>query len=491
MIRGAPVLLLVAIAAAAPDDDLGRAAATQIVLNDGLDSFSGLAPGSDAHAAFLLGSCAGRGPMVEELLAAACGRVTGVSWQVRPTFALELGDGSGDNASGDAAPGWLGPRVGARAVLYSGPMVLRASPTIGLDSVPGLAPMLSLSELWVGYDRGKGWVGVGTQDRWMGPGHHGTLLLSDNAVAPWMLNGGVDGHIPGVLGVIGRFRAEAGLGFLTEPRGDVPNPGLLMIDLRWMPHPVVEIGVNRLAMFGGEGRPNVDIGQLLVPSEPHVYDDPDKTLPDQNELATVNFRVNAPLHKWIGGPLGHLSGWWEYGGEDMILRDLGSIQYPSLAGVGNLYGGELAIGPVVVTGEYSRLMDDYYRWYVGHRVYHDGFTQNGRVLGHFGGPDSETTWAQVAVWGERWRVRASGDFVRRVGVIEASNDAIFTLPTEEQRLRGSVGADVLWHEAWWSANYSLADVTGEDFIPGNDGVEHRFVVGVDLGAGWGSPPRQP
>ncbi len=177
MIRGAAVLLLVAIAAAAPDDDLGRAAAARVVLDEGLDAFSGLASESDARAVFSLGSCVDRGPIVEELLAAACGRGAHPSWQVRPTFGLELGNGAGDNLSGDDAAGWFGPRVGARAALYSGPMVLRASPRIGLDTIPGVAPTLSMSEVWIGYDRGKGWIGVGTQDRWMGVGHHGTPLL--------------------------------------------------------------------------------------------------------------------------------------------------------------------------------------------------------------------------------------------------------------------------------------------------------------------------
>lgn len=475
MIRAEAVLLLAAFAVAAPADHPGRAAATRIVLDEGLDHFTGLAPESDARAAWMVGGCEGRGPWVGSLL--ACSAAV-PRWSVHPTFALDLGDGEADNASGDAAPGLAGFRVGASGALEVGQMVLRASPTVGLDMGE---PMLSVPELWMGHDSGHRWLGLGTQDRWMGPGRHGTLLLSNNAVAPWMGNAGLDGHLPGRLGVLGRFRAELGLGLLTEPRPDVSNPGLLLMDLRWMPHPVIEIGVNRLAIFGGEGRPAVDVGQLLVPSEPHIYDDPDQILPDQDELATVNVRVNAPLHRWFGGMLGHATGWWEYGGEDMVMRDVGGIEIPSLAGIGNLYGGEVAVGPVVLTGEYSRLMDDVFRWYVGHRVYHDGFTQNGRSMGHFGGPDSETAWGSVAVWGDSWRVRASADYVRRVGVIESRGDDVFALPTVEERMRGSLGGDLLWRGSWVTASYSLADVKGEDFIAGNDGVEHRVMLGVNVG----------
>lgn len=474
------MLLAIALAAAAPDDEPGRAAATRQVLDLGLDAFSGLGPESDARAAWQLGDCA-RDPIAADLLAGACARGPKLSWELRPTGLVEVGDGTPVGASGDERDGWVSARAGVRGALYYGPMVLRGAPSVGLDVAPGVAPVVRLDDLWIGYDRGAGWIGVGHQDRWMGPGRSGTLLLSDNAEAPWMLNGGVDGRLPGVLRVLGRFRAEAGVGVVTEARTDVALPGLLMMDFRWMPHPTFEIGLNRLAMFGGEGRPAPDVGQLLVPSEPHVEEDPDKLLPDQNELASMVVRANLPLKKWFGGPFGHLSGWWEYGGEDMIVQDDLGFDLPSLAGIGNQYGAELAMGPVVVSGEYTRLMDDYFRWYVGHRVYHLGFTQGGRPMGHYGGADSETFAARVAVWGPTWRVRVDGDRVRRVAVIDVQGDNVNTLPTEELQLRGGLSVDAAFAGSWFGAAYSLTSIESANFTRGNDRVEHRVVLSLTAG----------
>jgi hypothetical protein len=478
------VLLLVALAAAAPDDEVARAAARRVALDEGLDVFSGVGLESDSRAAGALGDCARGGEWARNLLGAACERTLHSftpTTTLRPTASLVAGTADPVNAAGDASDQAMGARLGVRGAIYSGPVVARMNGMLGLDAAPGVEPVAVLPEAWVGYDTGKHWLGFGQQSRWMGPGQHGTLLLSDNATAPWMVNGGLDGHLPGVLGKGGRFRAELGVGVLQSPRDDVALPGLLMLDLRWMPHPVFEIGVNRLSIFGGEGRPEVDFGQLIVPSEPHVYDDPDKELPDQNELATVNLRGNLPLKEWLGGPFGHLSGWWEYGGEDMILRELGPIEYPALAGVANLYGGELAIGPVVATGEYARLMDDSFRWYVGHRVYHDGFTQDGRVTGHFGGPDSEVASASLAVWGERWRVRASGATVRRVAVVETQSGTVATLQSEEQQVRAGLAGDLLLGGGWLSGGYSAVAFTNKDFDAGNDPLEHRVVLTLSAG----------
>lgn len=475
------MLLLVALAAASPDDEVARAAARKAVLDEGLDAFSGLAAESDARAASALGDCTTAGEWAEALLASACGRNPG---NMKPTASLRLGGaltaGTADpvNAAGDRTDEAFGARVGLRGEVQSGPMVARVHGSLGLDAAPGLVPTAVLPEAWIGYDSGSHWLGFGQQSRWLGPGQHGTLVLSDNATPPWMVNGGLEGHLPGVLGKAGRLRAELGVGVLQEPREDVTLPGLLMMDVRWMPHPVFELGISRLSIFGGEGRPAVDLGQLLVPSEPHVYDDPDKELPDQNELAALSFRGNLPLHRWFGGPLGHLSGWWEYGGEDMIVRQIGTVDYPALAGVANLYGGELAVGPVVATAEYARLMDDSFRWYVGHRVYHDGFTQNGLVTGHYGGPDSETASASVAVWGNGWRARALGASVRRVAVVDTQSGTVATLRHEESQLRGSVGADVLVGGYWLNAGYTAVAYTNKDFIGGNDPLEHRVVLAI-------------
>lgn len=455
---------------------------------DAVDVFGGDGRWLPAEAARKLGEgCEALAPD----LAAEAGE--GAIWTVRPALRLGGGDATPDNLRGDEEGGLLSGTLGAAGALTWGGLSLHVEPQLEGGALGG-DPVghVRLATLY-GEARWKGLsLGVGTRDRWLGPGRHGALVLSDNARPPWLATGTAEGRLPGWFDRLGRFRVEAGAGLLAEPRDDVERPGLLLMDFRWLPVPWIEIGASRLSIFGGVGRPPVDVGQLLIPSEPHVYGDPDKELPDQNELAALDVRVSLPLGKWTGLPVSLVEGWWQYGGEDMIVRELGPLPYPSLAGVGNLYGGAVTVGPVSVTAEYSALLDDYFRWYVGHRVYHDGFTQDGRVLGHFGGPDSETLFGAVAWEGGPGRARVWVDRTRRVGVIEALNDKLFTFMTEERRVRG--GVDAAWRlprGGWIGAGYAYEHVTGDDFVPGAVADRHRVYVSAAPAAvfGGGIGPR--
>ncbi len=414
-----------------------------------------------------------------------------IDWQprlrIRPALHLSIGDGVPDNNGGEEEPGLLTPALGVQLAGIAGPFELRATPFIRGGFAPGLAPAADVKNLWAGA-RLRGWtLGFGREDRWFGPGRHTSLTLSDNAVPPWMGGFSGDGHLPGFLSKLGRFRTELDLGWLAEPRGDVQNPGFLLFDARWLPAPVLELGVTRMTLYGGADRPPVNVGQLLLPTEPHVYDDPDLTLADQNELVAIDVRVNLPFQKWLPNlPIDHVEAYWQYGGEDVIARELGPIPYPSLAGVANLYGGEIAAGPVTVNVEYNKLMDDTFRWYVGHRVYHEGFTQNGRAMGAAAGTDSETIWGRVGVSAPyTWRAAAWADSTHRIGVIESRNAKVFTLGTQEYRWRvGLEGAGrtptVAKGAGWLSGGYTLQHIAGEDFAPGPSRFTHRVWVGWSL-----------
>jgi hypothetical protein len=478
-----PWLLFVLPALADPWLDPVATRAADCARASGADALVGDGRWRPLEAASKLGldgvsACAALGGGLDHRLA------EGWAWGVTPSLRIAGGDATPDNLGGDAERGLVSTAARVSGELW-GPW---GAVIVEPELLAGVAPTgaeLRFAALW-GELRWRGLsLGVGARDRWLGPGRHGSLLVSDNARPPWLGTAVAEGRLPGWFDRLGRLRVEAGAGVLAEPRDDVTHPGLLLIDMRWAPVSWVELGATRLSIFGGEGRPAVDVGQLLLPTEPHVYDDPDQLLPDQNELASLDFRVTLPLARWVGGPVDYVEGWWQYGGEDVIGRKLGPIPYPSLAGVGNLYGGAVKLGPIVVTGEYTRLLDDYFRWYVGHRVYHDGFTQRGRVMGHFGGPDSETAFGAVAWDGAPLRARLWGDWTRRVGVIEAQNNRLFTFMTEERALR--LGVDVgasLARRVWGAAGYSFERVTGDDFVPGAEAGRHRVYVELAPARPW-------
>lgn len=410
-------------------------------------------------------------------------------WRILPGAALEAGTLDPDNNSGWEEDGRVGLSLLPGAELSMNQFVLRATPRLSAGDAGVSA---GIGEVWLGTEASWGRLGFGKEPRWIGPGRFSTLMLSDNAVPPWMGNGALEGRLPGKATVLGRFRGELGVGLLDQPRRDVDAPGLLLMDMRWLPIPILEMGATRMSIFGGVGRPPIDLGQLILPTEPHIYNDPDKILPDQDELARLDFRLTLPLQKWLGGPLRYLEGWWEYGGEDVIKREIGSLPYPALAGVGNLYGLEVAAGPVTLSGEYSRLMDDYFRWYVGHRVYHDGFTQNLRVLGQFGGPDSESYSAALAVDTSAWRARFTVQWLHQVGVIEAFNDRLFAYPTEAHRLSvGLEGGLPLPRQGYVSVGLGYAQATGIDFIPDNDANTWRVNIGFVPAGQWAGVFKEP
>lgn len=471
-------VLVVAAALAEPWEEPLDAAWARYLRDHAVDRFAGDAelhwrPLALALAGVDPGGEAAIAPAWRALAAPEAGWGPGVGWSLRPSARVVVGDGDPVNLGGAREPGAVTTVAGLEGGLGVGPGYAWARPEVALDAGATTGASVRLAEGWAGVRTGGFEAGFGRRQRWLGPGQHAALLLSDHAAPAWMGGLAGDGRLPGGLSRAGRFRGELGLGFLDRPRGDVQRPGLLLLDLRWLPHPSVEIGATRLALFGGVGRPPVDVGQLLLPTEPHIYDDPDQLLPDQNELASLDLRVTLPLRRWWDLPVDRVEAYWQYGGEDVQALRLGPVPYPSLAGVGNLYGGAAAVGPLTARVEHVRLLDDYFRWYTGHRVYHEGFTQDGEALGFWGGGDAEAWWGALEWEADRWRARVQGGWLRRVGVVEALNDRLFTLMTEERTWSAGVDAGLALGTGHLAAGYRLDRVTGEGFVPGADAVHHR------------------
>jgi len=401
-----------------------------------------------------------------------------------PTMRGAVGTITPANASGDDEPGLVAARAGAQLraaalgfeALIEPELVLAAGGGQALDV--GLVPR----QAWGAWRSEHLLVGFGMRDRWLGPGRRGSLLLSDNARAAPMGTVAAQGHLPGWLDRVGALRFETSWGWLQRPRSDVVNPGLMLMDLRWLPVPWIELGATRIGLFGGQDRPMPGLFELLVPTDPHVYDDPNKEEADQNEQASLDVRVTLPLARWIGGPVSYVEGWWQYGAEDIIALKLGPVPYPSLAGVANLWGLEGAVGPWVLSYEGSHIFDDYFRWYVSHRIYHQGFTQDGRPLGHHIGGDAWSTWLRLGWYPLPWGADLAYEQVHRVGVLESLESNLFALSTDERSWGLSAR---VWHlgdgGGSWSLGYGFARVEGWGFTPGADGWQHRVSVSWEPG----------
>ena len=402
----------------------------------------------------------------------------------RPMGRLTVGTLEPVRQQGDTEPGLVSIRGRADGRAYWGPMEVMFAPEVRADVTPGVDASFVVPTGWVGVHTPSLRAGFGLESRMFGPGRHGGLMLTDNA-RPAPLGSVAYEHRIGER--FGRFRVEGGMGWLDADRTDVEQPGWLIADLRWAPIPEIELGATRMGIFGGKGRPAPDVGQLLLPTDPHVENDPGQKLPDQDEIAALDARVNLPLGRWINGPrvdagmgfgLDYLEVYTQYGGEDIIARELGPIPVPALAGIANLWGAELGVGALTLNGEWARVLDDRFRWYTGHRIYHEGFTQDGVVMGHPSGGDSRT-WNVDARWmpGE-WGVGLSLEDRVRVGGIDVAQGSLRALLTDEHTqsfsLRGWWMTD---KTAWLHGGLELAHTEGVDFKPGASDWAWRLFIG--------------
>ncbi len=302
----------------------------------------------------------------------------------------------------------------------------------GVDVFPGVHPVLRVDGLRLGIRSRGAWLALSQEQRWFGPGRHGALLYSDNAAPLPGIDVGGTGRLPKRAGVLGRFSGRLLLGFVPGARRDVDRPGWLMLDLRWQPVPWVELGAQRNSVFGGVGRP-VDVGQVMLPTAPHVEGDPNQLLPDTDERASLDLRVSAPVGQWGVPGIDTLEAYVQHGGEDVIGRSLGPFPVPSLAGVANLYGVGVYAGPCVLQAELAVLRDDVFRWYVGHRVYHEGWTVDGLSLGHPSGGDSQTASLRGAWVGRDVVADVSWRRVARLEVLDRVDATVFVNPNVEVR----------------------------------------------------------
>lgn len=360
-------------------------------------------------------------------------------------YPLHSGDASGPFAA-----------CSATAELVAGPLAVVLEPRFAYDPVGGgnapAGPIGlgggALLDMPRGYAKLAGanlelLGGVGGMA--CGTGRAG-LLWSGNAADPLMVRFTQPHpwHLPWVFRYLGDFRVTLLWSHLRGPRDDVANPNTLGMKIDWRPVvPWLEIGLSRLAMYGGEGRPTAtakDIWQLIWATHPHADYDEDKTLFDANELAAIEATLLIPYADHIPG-VRFVQLYWTNAGEDTIRTYLGPLPLPALTGAANLGGFYLGIGPITARLEWVRLMDDRFRWYTHHRIYHDGFVHHGRITGHPIGGDAESTYVELGldvggpveawIWFER---------IHHEGVVDVDDGVVHTLGVDLYRTL--IGAQV-------------------------------------------------
>ncbi len=390
---------------------------------------------------------------------------------------------------GDAA----GPFFGCSwtAEFIAGPFAAVAEPRVAYDPVGGgSAPAgpIRLGDEGAVLDMPRGYVKLsagdleltaGVTDTAWGPSRGG-VIYSGNSASPFMVRF-TQPHLwrlPWVFRWLGEFKATVFWGKLLGPRPDVLNPNLLGMKFDWRPfQPWLEISVSRLSMFGGVGQPSAtagDIWDLIWGLDPHVDYDGDTEGFDANDIAAYDFTLVVPYAHAIPG-VQFLQLYWVNAGEDVIRTYLGELPLPALTGVGNQGGLFLGAGPLTLRLEWTRMMDDRFRWYSRHRIYHDGYHHHGRVMGHPNDGDAESTYVELgADLSERVELWGWFERVTTKGAVDTHEGDVYTLAADRTATRAGLQlrTELRTRSVPLQAQvrFQLEHVANEDFVPGRTAV---------------------
>ncbi len=236
---------------------------------------------------------------------------------------------------------------------------------------------------------GKLEIEVGKDSLWWGPGYHGSLLMSNNAEPFKMVKLSTPGpfELPWIFRGLGPFKV---VWFLTELEEDrpVPEPKLTGMRINFKPHPAVELGLSRVIIFGGKGRPAYGFGDYW-----RAFLGRNESLPgdrDNDQLAGFDASVLLPID-WLM-PAKYVKLYTDCVGED----EAGGL--PS--NWGKLFGAKFydifKTGKTDLTIEYANNhVPGKPNVFYSHSVYLDGYTYKDRIIGHQMGIDSEDLFLRL------------------------------------------------------------------------------------------------
>ncbi|MBU1205458.1 MAG: capsule assembly Wzi family protein [Proteobacteria bacterium] len=228
---------------------------------------------------------------------------------------------------------------------------------------------------------------VGRDSLWWGPGYHGALLMTNNA-RPFDLIKISNPH-PFLLPILGPFKFNVFLSRLDYGEPSVPNPLLYGLRLNIKPHPIFDLGISQVAIFGGDGRTDLSYGDYLE----ILYSNRNlEGRKESNQQVSVDFSLRWPNFDKILPIARSLKFYGEWGAEDtgyppdrrayilgLVLNDL------------------LLFGGMTLRFEYANTSDQYvpHAWYTHGSyppVYHN------RIFGHHVGSDGEDYFARLTAY---------------------------------------------------------------------------------------------
>jgi hypothetical protein len=230
---------------------------------------------------------------------------------------------------------------------------------------------------------------AGKDSQWWGPGYHGSLLLSNNPepLKIIKLTNPEPVILPWIFKYLGPFRFTAFVTRLEKDRMDVSEPILWGLNLDFKPIPYLELGLQRTAIFGGEGRPeSLKVWWNSLTGSGENVDSPTSNEAG-DQLAGFYGKLTLPF-KWQPIQL-----YLDAVGEDQRNSFpskwgyISGIYLPRFAGLERFdLRGEFAINHIGGWPNY---------WY-NHHIYTQGYTYKGKIIGHHMGTDSRDIFVEAS-----------------------------------------------------------------------------------------------
>lgn len=225
---------------------------------------------------------------------------------------------------------------------------------------------------------------VGQDSQWWGPGHHGSVLLSDNPQPLTILKISNPEPVifPSVFRYLGLFKFSFFATKLEDER-EVPHPYLWGLRINFKPNPYLDVGLHRTALLGGEGRSeNLEtwLKSFTGKSENETGDEAG------DQRAGIDVTLTFPFTPQPFQVYAEIDGEDEAGGLPSKEAYLAGLYLPRIGSMERLeLRAEYAI---------NHIKDAPNVWY-NHHIYKSGYTYKGRIIGHHMGTDSKDIFAEM------------------------------------------------------------------------------------------------
>ncbi|HEU4779075.1 MAG TPA: capsule assembly Wzi family protein [Steroidobacteraceae bacterium] len=282
-------------------------------------------------------------------------------------------------------------------------------------------------------------LSANTLDRWWGPAHESSLILSNNArpMPTIMVERATARPFESRwLSWLGPWTMNFGLSRMESEREDIDAPLFMAWRIAIMPFRDVEIGFSRTAQFCGEGLPCdlQSLWDMMIGNDNPGFDATPESEPG-NQMAGFDLRWNSPIGNW---PYAIYS---QYIGED----ESSYVPAKYLAQVGVEIWKPMADGGLLQTfAEYSTTTcsansgsGPYYNCAYNQGQFNvEGYRYKGRVIGYTADRDAEN-YALGATFttagGELWSATARTSRLNRDDYGDVRN-TVAAVPTDYNAL---------------------------------------------------------